>query len=154
MLTEEIKHEIEAEAERFERKQAACIEALRIVQMHRRWVDDESVRDIASVLDMSPDEVDSVATFYNLIYRHPVGRHVIRVCASVSCWLLGYERLLDHLIQRLGIAVGETTADGRFTLLLNQCLGACDHAPALMIDQDQYQDLDVANVEAVLEHYQ
>jgi NADH-quinone oxidoreductase subunit E len=153
MLTDEIRREIEAEAHLYEQSRGACIDALRIVQRHRRWVDDESIRDIADVLDMTPDEVDSVATFYNLIHRRPVGRHVIRVCSSVSCWIMGYDGLKSHLCKHLGIAMGETSSDGRFTLLPHQCLGACDHAPAVMIDDDLYGDLEPANVATTLEKY-
>ena len=153
MLTEEMKHEIETEAGLYAQRQAAAIEALKIVQRQNRWVDDASVREIADLLNMSPDEVDSVATFYNLILRRPVGRHVIRVCSSVSCWVMGYEGLREHLRTKWGIALGETTKDDRFTLIPNQCLGACDHAPTLMIDDDLYQDLTPETIDAVLEKY-
>ncbi|MBI5091210.1 MAG: NADH-quinone oxidoreductase subunit NuoE [Candidatus Hydrogenedentes bacterium] len=154
MLTDEMKHEIEAEAGLYEQRQAAAIEALKIVQRHRGWVDDASVGDIAAVLNMTPDEVDSVATFYNLIYRRPVGRHVIRVCSSVSCYVMGYASLREHLRARWGIALGETTKDGRFTLIPNQCLGACDHAPTLMIDDDLHHDLTPESIDAILEKYE
>jgi NADH-quinone oxidoreductase subunit E len=102
---------------------------------------------------MTPDELDSVATFYNLIFRKPVGRHVILVCDSVSCWIMGYERLRERLTARLGIRPGDTTADGRFTLLPIVCLGTCDHAPAMMIDEDLYRDIDPAAIDAILEQY-
>ena len=102
---------------------------------------------------MTPDEVDSVATFYNLILRRPVGKHVIRICSSVSCYVMGYEGIRDYLAQRLGIKEGETTRDGRFTLIPNQCLGNCDHAPSFMINDDLYQDLDPAKIDAVLDRY-
>lgn len=153
MLTDEMKHEIEAEAALYEQRSAAAIEALKIVQRERGWVDDASIRDIAAALDMTPDEVDSVATFYNLILRRPVGRHVIRVCSSVSCWVMGYARLREHLKARWGIALGETTKDGRFTLIPNQCLGTCDHAPALMIGDDLHQDVTPETIDAILEKY-
>ena len=148
-----MKREIEAEAAHYEQRRAACIEALRIVQRHNRWVDDESVRAIAGVLDMTPDEVDSVATFYNLIHRRPVGRHVIRICTSVSCSIMGCDGLLAHLKQRFGIGPGKTSVDNRFTLIPHQCLGACDHAPTLMIDDDLYHNLSPDTIDAVLERY-
>jgi NADH-quinone oxidoreductase subunit E len=102
---------------------------------------------------MSPTDVDSVATFYNLIYRKPVGRHVISICDSVSCWIMGYEQLRKHLHERLGIGFGETTPDNRFTLLPTVCLGCCDHAPAMMIDSDLHSDLDPKKIDAQLENY-
>ncbi len=153
MLSDKIKHEIEHEAAMFERRSGACIDALRIVQRERGWVDDQSVKDVAALLEMTPDEVDSVATFYNLILRRPVGRHVIRICTSVSCWLMGLEPMLAHLEKTLGIGLGQTTADGRFTLIPNQCLGTCDHAPAFMIDDDLHRDLDPEKLDAILANY-
>ena len=134
-------------------KEAVCIDAMKIVQRHRGWVSDESIRDIAKFLNISPDDLDSVATFYNLIYRKPVGRHVIRLCNSVSCWIMGYERLRERLCQRLRVQMGETTADERFTLLPIVCLGTCEHAPALMIDDDVHRDLSPDSAEKVLESY-
>ena len=153
MLSPEERKEIEAELSRYPTKQAVCIDALKIVQRHRGWVSDESIRDIAELLEMSRDDLDSVATFYNLIYRKPVGRHVILLCNSVSCWILGYERLRQRLGERLGIQLGETTPDGRFTLLPIVCLGTCDHAPALMIDNDLHRDLTPESVDRILEKY-
>ena len=126
---------------------------MKIVQRHRGWVSDESLRDIAELLGMSPADLDGVATFYNLIFRKPVGRHVIMVCDSVSCWIMGYDRIREHLSERLGIEFGETTADNRFTLLPIVCLGACDHAPAMMVDADLHSDLDPQKIDGILEKY-
>jgi NADH-quinone oxidoreductase subunit E len=126
---------------------------MKIVQRYRGWLSDESIREIAEFLGMSPDDLDSVATFYNLIYRKPVGRHVILLCNSVSCWIMGYDRLRERLCRRLGIQLGETTADGRFTLLPIVCLGTCDHAPALLLDNDLHRDLSPDSVEQILESY-
>lgn len=135
-------------------KKAACIEALKIVQQQRRWVSDESVEDIAAILEMSAAEVDSVATFYNLIFRQPVGRHVILLCDSISCYVMGFRELRQELSSLLQINYGQTTADQRFTLLPNACLGTCDHAPALMIDDDLYKDVTVTQLKTILEKYQ
>lgn len=154
MLTSEEKIEIEKAISLVPVKKAAGIEALKIVQEHRRWVSDESLRDIAEFMNMSPEELDSVATFYNLIFRKPVGRHVILLCDSITCWVMGYENILQHLKQRLGINYGETTADGRYTLLPNCCLGTCDRAPALMIDEDLYRDLTTDQLDEILKKYE
>lgn len=154
MLTPEERQEIQGELPRYPYKQAVCIGAMRIVQRHRGWLSDESIRDIAELLEMPAAELESVATFYNLIYRKPVGRHVILLCNSVSCWIMGYERLREHLSNRLGIQFGETSSDGRFTLLPIVCLGVCDHAPALMVDNELYRDLSLESVDQVLETYQ
>ncbi|HKS95526.1 MAG TPA: NADH-quinone oxidoreductase subunit NuoE [Terriglobia bacterium] len=153
MLTPEERQEIEAELEHYPTKQAVCIDAMLIVQKHRGWVSDESLKDLAEFLEMSVEDLDGVATFYNLIFRKPVGRHVIMVCDSVSCWIMGYERLRKRLTSRLGVKMGETTADGRFTLLPIVCLGTCDHAPAMMVDGDLHRDLDPQKVDGILEKY-
>src|SRR6185437_2164412 len=153
MLSPEERGEIEAEMPKYPNKQAVCIDAMKIVQRHRGWVSDESIREVAEFLDMSADDLESVATFYNLIYRKPVGRHVVLLCNSVSCWIMGYNRLRERLCQRLGIQLGETAADGRFTLLPIVCLGTCDHAPALLLDNDLHHDLSPDSVEQILESY-
>jgi NADH-quinone oxidoreductase subunit E len=152
-LTDEETRAIEALARRYEDKRAASIEALQHVQRHHRWISDKRLREVAALLDMAPDELDGVATFYNLIFRRPVGRHVIMLCDSVSCWIMGHDTLLAHLEARLGVRRGGTTADGRFTLLPIVCLGHCDHAPALMIDDDLHGDLEPARLDAVLDAY-
>jgi len=153
MLTEEERQEIEAELHQYARKRAVCIDALKIIQRRRGWVSDESIRDLAEFLEMTPDELDSVATFYNLIFRRPVGRRVILVCDSVSCWIMGYDRIREHLTACLGIELGETSPDGEFTMLPVACLGACDHAPTLMINDELYQDLEPQGLDRILESY-
>ncbi len=144
---------IEAELQHIAAKQSASIEALKVIQRHRGWVSDEAIKDIAGMLEMSPDELDGIATFYNMIFRKPVGRHVILVCDSISCWVMGYGKIREHLKNRLGIDLGGTTADGRFTMLPNVCLGTCDHAPAMMIDKDTYRDLSPEKVDEMLGKY-
>jgi NADH-quinone oxidoreductase subunit E len=153
MLTEVEKAEIGKELEQSPSGQAACLEALKIVQNHRRWVSDEAVAELAPLIGMTPAELDAVATFYPFIYRRCVGRHVIHLCDTVSCWIMGYETLLAHLTQRLGIAPGETTPDGRFTLLPVSCLGVCDRAPAMMIDRELHDGLTPEKIDRILEGY-
>src|SRR5687768_986458 len=153
MLTTSEKEQIEKEIRQVPVKKAACIEALKIVQDHRRWVSDEGIQDVADILEMSTEEVDSIATFYNLIFRQPVGRHIILLCDSISCYVMGYKELHQQLVQLLGIQYGQTTPDGRFTLLPNPCLGTCDHAPALMVDHDLYRDLKKEELENILAKY-
>jgi NADH-quinone oxidoreductase subunit E len=153
MLTPEERQEIEAEFARYPNKQAVSIDAMKIIQRHRGWVSDESLRDLGEVLDMTPDELDGIATFYNLVFRKPVGRHVVLICDSVSCWIMGYKKLCHAFTSRLGVDLGGTTADGRFTVLPIVCLGTCDHAPAMMVDNDLHHDLDPDKLDEVLEKY-
>lgn len=153
MLTTEEKHEIEKAISLVPVRKAAGIEALKIVQEHRRWISDESLRDVAEYMKMSTEELDSIATFYNLLFRKPVGRHIILVCDSISCWVMGYESLVAELTKRLQIKFGETTSDGRYTMLPNCCLGTCDCAPAFMIDSDLYRNVTLAQLDEILKKY-
>jgi NADH-quinone oxidoreductase subunit E len=153
MLSNTEKEEIKKEMAMYPYAQAACIDALRIVQQHRGWISDEAVRDIASELKMSSEEVDSIATFYTRIYRKPVGKNIILVCDSVSCMMMGYESIYQHISEKLSIHFGETSSDGRFTLLPISCLGDCDHAPALMINDDLYNNLTISTIDEILQKY-
>ena len=154
MLSKDEIERIKKEMVKFPVKSAASIEALKIVQDKQRWVSDESLAEIATILEMPATELENVASFYNLIFRKPVGRHVIFVCDSISCYVMGYEKILDLMTKKLGIVYGETTKDDRFTLLPIQCLGNCDHAPTIMIDNDLYSDLTEEKMEDILQKYQ
>jgi len=153
MLSEQEKNEITAEMAHCATKASASVEALNIIQQHRGWVSDEAMQDAAALLEMTPDELDAVATFYSFIFRRPVGRHVILVCDSISCWVMGYNPLLDVLKARLGISFGDTTEDKRFTLLPISCLGACDRAPAMMVANDLYGPVTAEIMEEILGKY-
>ncbi len=133
--------EIEHEIALVPRRDGAAIDAMLVVQKHRGWVSDESLKAIANLLEMSAEELEGIATFYNLIFRKPVGEKVILLCDSVSCWLRGYEDVKKRLSETLGIEYGETTADGRFTLLPVPCLGACDRAPVMMVGDELHTHL-------------
>ena len=139
MLSDREHGEIEHALEQYPDRRAGSVEALRIVQRHRGWISDEALRDIGAFLHMTTDELDAVATFYNLIFRKPVGRHVMFVCNSISCWIAGSDDLIKETESRLALKLGETSADGRLTVLPIVCLGACDRAPAIMIDDELHQ---------------
>ena len=153
MLSEEEKTEILKETKLYPYPSAACIDALKIVQQSRGWVSDEAVKEIAQFLEMSNEDVDGVATFYSRIYRKPVGRNVILLCDGVSCMIMGYESILEHISKKLDIGFGQTTPDKRYTLLPISCLGDCDHAPAMMINNDHYNKLTMDKVDEILEKY-
>ena|ERR1700722_2509463 len=149
-LTEEERAAIMMLAWSHETKRSACIEALKYVQKHYRWVSDHHLGEVAALLDMSRAELDGVATFYNLIFRRPVGAHVIFLCDSISCWIMGRDAVCAHFWQRLGIGPGETTEDGMYTLLPIVCLGHCDHAPAMLLDDTLHGDVDIARIDKLL----
>jgi NADH-quinone oxidoreductase subunit E len=130
-------------------RDAVAIDALKIVQSYRGWVSDESLKAIAKYLGMSAAELDSIATFYNLIFRRPVGEKVILLCNSVTCWIKGYDAIKEKISQYLNIDLGETTTDNKYTLLPVTCLGACDKAPVMMVGDDLHENIDVENVNQI-----
>jgi NADH-quinone oxidoreductase subunit E len=154
MLNQQEKEEIQREIGLYPYAQAACIDALKIVQHHRGWISDEAIDDIAAELNMPAEEVDSIATFYTRIYRRPVGRNIILICDNISCMIMGYESVYKHISEKLSIGFGETTPDGRFTLLPISCLGDCDHAPSLMINDDLHNNIMIGKIDEILEKYQ
>lgn len=152
-LSAEETAEIEAEIDHLPDRSSAAIDALLIVQKHRGWISDESLYAIAKLLDMSPEDLEGVATFYNLIYRRPVGCHVVMMCDSVSCYVMGADELAKQVQTVLGVKFGETTPDNRFTLLPIVCLGACDKAPVMMIDQDLIENVSSERLEEIFGAY-
>ncbi len=153
MLSDTERQNIDRELSHYADPRAGCVEAMKIVQRERGWLSDAALADISERLGMSREELDSIATFYNLLFRKPVGRHVVLMCDSASCWILGYEKLLEHLRSRYGVGFGDTTADNRFTLLPSQCLGACDGGPAMVVDDDLHRDLTPERIDGILERY-
>jgi NADH-quinone oxidoreductase subunit E len=153
MLTQEERRMILEEGSHYPQRRACLPEALKIAQRRKGWLDEHDIRDVACLLEMTPEEVDALATFYSLIFRRPVGRHVILLCDGVSCHVTGSDLLRGHLRNRLGAGWGQTTADGRFTLLPCACLGLCEQAPAMMIDQDVHGNLAPQMVDQILAKY-
>ena len=153
MLTDDERAAIEATMHHYPHREAAAAGAMRIVQRSRGYLSDEALADIGDLLGMTVDELDSRATFFNMLFRRPVGRHVILLCDSDCCYVMGYEQMREHLSARLGIEFGETTSDGRFTLLPIVCLAQCDHAPAMQIDDDFHGDLTPERIDQILAGY-
>lgn len=144
---------IRHEMTHYENPRAACIGALKAVQEARGWVPDEAIAAIAAVLGITAADVEGVATFYSMIFRHPVGRHVIKICDSISCYLTGADEVVSAVRNATGLDWGQTGADGRFTLLPVCCLGNCDKAPTLMIDDDTWGPVEPSEIPELLERY-
>lgn len=144
---------IQHEMHHYEDPRAASIEALKIVQQECGWVPDGAIYAIAEVLAIPASDVEGVATFYSQIFRQPVGRHIIRYCDSVVCFINGYQTIQQALEDKLGIRPGQTTADNRFTLLPVCCLGNCDKGPSMMIDDDTHSHLNADKIDELLEQY-
>ena len=152
-LTDDEAREIEHEMHHYPDTRAASIGALKIVQKHRGWVPDGAIPVVAKKIGTDAADLEGVATFYSLIFRQPVGRHVITVCDSISCHLTGYDELKSGLEKKLGVRLGQTTADQKFTLLPICCLGACDHGPVMMIDEDTHRDVSPDQLDTILGAY-
>lgn len=150
MLSDKEKTELEKEVEGYVHRHAAKVSVLNKLQEWRGWISDETLRDAAEFLGVSPSELDSVATFYNLIFRRQVGETVIHLCDSATCWMMGEPELRQELETQLGIRVGETTADNRFTLLPIVCLGNCDQAPTMLMGKKLCHRVTPAQVKALL----
>lgn len=153
ILTKEEITEIIIEKNNYENSKAASIGALKIIQKYRGWVSDHIINDLANIIGITPTELDSIATFYNLIYRQPVGTNIILLCDSITCYVHGYEIIYKKLKHLLGVSMGETTKDKRFTLLPVCCLGNCDKAPNMMINNEIYYNLIKKNISNILELY-
>jgi len=151
MLSEATKREIEAVRRQFsEHPRSALLPALRAAQRQYRYLTSETIEELAALLDVSPNALYTLATFYGLLYLEPVGRFVIQVCDSLSCYLLGGEGLREFLEGRLGIKAGQTTPDGLFTLRAVPCLASCGTAPVMMVNEDYYENMTKEKIEALL----
>ncbi|MHA1113630.1 MAG: NADH-quinone oxidoreductase subunit NuoE [Alphaproteobacteria bacterium] len=115
------------------------------------WLPLAAMKHVAEMLEMAPIRVYEVATFYSMYNLEPVGRHHVRVCTTTPCWLRGSDEVVGACKRKLGIGLGETTADGEFTLDEVECLGACVNAPMVQIGDDYYEDLDGPRTEALLD---
>mgnify|MGYP001366727154 FL=1 len=152
LSTEEI-NEIEHEITLYADKKAVGLEALKIVQKHQGWVSDESLLAISQYLDISGSDLEGVATFFNLIFRRPVGENVILLCNSVSCWIMGCDEIKDYIKENLGIDFGETSKDGEFTFLPVPCLGDCDRAPSMMVGENLHRNLTLDKIDEIIQQY-
>jgi NADH-quinone oxidoreductase subunit E len=138
MIPESLRSELQARIASAVTNREAAVDVLKCLQAHYGWLTDEAMEEAADLLCLTPLQLDELATFYEMLYRRQVGKRVIHVCDSISCWAMGGESLMAHLARQLGIAPGETTSDGMFTLLPCCCLGNCGEAPTLMIGDTLY----------------
>ena len=142
-----------AKAAAIEHPHELIVDALRAIQDHCGWVPDAGVDLVAELLGVLPVEVEEIATFYDKIFRRPVGKRVIHLCDSICCWANGGEAIATHLQATLGIGFGETTSDGIFTLLPTCCLGACGDAPAMMVGLTTHGRLTTEKIDTILAGY-
>jgi NADH-quinone oxidoreductase subunit E len=141
MLPDPLRQELQAHIASAVTPREAAVGTMKRLQAHYGWLSDEAVEEAGELLGLSPLQVEELATFYEMLYRRPVGKKVIHCCDSISCWVMGGETLLQHIAGLLEISVGQTTSDGVFTLLPCCCLGNCGQAPTMMINDTLYGDL-------------
>lgn len=148
------KEEIEALAARYPRRRSLMLPALWMAQRaNGGWLSDAAMREVAEVVGVTPAEVYEVVSFYSMFQRQAVGRHLIWLCDTLSCAICGAFEVSEYLQKKLGIKVGETTADGRFTLQYAECIGACSEAPAMLVDEDLHGNLTPERIDSILEQY-
>ncbi len=152
MLPAELKESLTQQITSVDHPRELVVDVMFAIQDQFGFLSDEAVEEVAQLLNMSPLEVEELATFYTFIYREPVGKYVIHVCDSVVCWMDGYESIRDHLRSKLGIEMGETTSDGLFTLLPVCCIGYCDRSPAILINKKVYGPLTPEKLDEILEN--
>lgn len=136
---------------RYPKKEAALLPVLHAAQREFGYIDKDTEKMVAGLLDIKPIQVREVVTFYTMYNRRPIGKYHIQVCSNLSCSLLGAESLLDFLLKKLNIGLGETTEDKKFTVSTVECLGACEQAPCMMVNFDYYGGLDEAKIEKILD---
>ena len=149
-FSEAAERELQEVVARYPDKRSAMLPALAIVQREQGYLTPEAYEWVAAALDTTPTWVASVASFYTMLRKEPVGRYLIQVCTNLICSLLGARPLVEYLQEKLGIKVGETTADGLFTLITVECLGSCSTAPVMQINDTYYERLTCERVDEVL----
>lgn len=151
MLSEKAKDEIRRIAQQYPQRSSAIMPALYVAQREcGGWIPPEAMQDVAEVLQVPPVDVGAVATFYTMFEKRPPGRYLIHVCTNLSCLLCGAEDLLGYLQEKLGIRPGETTPDGKFTLLEQECLGACTHAPVIQVNYRFHENMTREKIDQLL----
>ncbi len=153
ILSEDTKEKIRSAALKYPDSRSAVLPALHIIQSKAGFVSEDAMRGIAAELNVPEPDVYGIATFYSLIRRQRVGRHVISICRNLTCTLMGAEPLIAHLGKRLGVNEGEVSADGAFTYQQVECIGRCDGAPAMLVDDEYYGELTPEKIDVILERF-
>ena len=151
MLPRELHETLERKIANVDHPRELAVDIMFALQNYYGHLSDEALEEGARLLGLTTLELEELATFYDFIYREPVGKYIIHICDGIVCWMNGYRAILDHLCQRLGIRVGETTPDGMFTILPTACIGYCDLSPAVLINRRAYGPLTPEKLDRILE---
>jgi len=153
MLPEELLEDLQKKIAEAEHARELVVDVMFALQNYYGYLTDEALEEGARLLRMTPLELEELATFYDFIYREPVGKFVIHICDGVVCWMNGYGSVINYLSEKLGIKPGDTTKDGLFTLLPTACLGYCDLSPAMLINGRAYGPLTPEKIDDILERF-
>jgi NADH-quinone oxidoreductase E subunit len=149
-LTEQTRQEISAALGRYPERRTAVLDALRAAQKQEGHLGAETLREVAEIIDIDPNALFTLVTFYDLFYDQPVGKNVIHICRSISCYLAGADSLIEYLSEKLGVPVGGTTADGKFTLQTGECLASCGTGPVMLVNDRYYENLTKERLDRIL----
>jgi len=153
MLNERVVIEINRIKSKYHDAQSSLLPALYVVQREYGWLSPDAVAAVGDVLNVPRTTVKGVATFYSMFRHKPMGRHLIQLCTNVACMIMGAERLVDILKTRYGLEPNSSMDDGRFSLVVMECIGACATAPAMLVDTDFYDNLTEERIVDILENY-
>lgn len=151
MLPEALREKLKKEVSEAEKPKERAVDVMYVLQRHYGYMSDEAIHEAAEILGMTPLELEELATFYDFIYREPIGKYVIHVCDSVICWMFHENSVFRYLREKLGIQPGETTPDGLFTVLPTACIGYCQDAPAMLINGQFYGPLTPERIDEILD---
>jgi len=151
-FSDKVKKQVQDILAHYPEKKAALLPVLHVAQQEFGFIDEDTERMVATLLEIKPVQVREVVTFYTMYNRKPVGKYHIQVCSNLSCSLLGSASLLDFLLKKLNIGLGETTKDKKYTVSTVECLGACEQAPCMMVNFDYYGDLDEEKIDKILDN--
>jgi len=142
---------IEKILSRYPTRQAALLPILWVAQETWGWISKEAAEEVARIVQVSPAHVDGVLTFYTMYNLRPVGKNLLQICTSISCHLAGADRLIERCRERLGVGLGETSPDGKFTVIEVECIAGCDKAPSLMVNDTYHEPVDEKVLDALLD---
>ena len=150
-LSEQTRTAIEQALDTYPQRRTAVLDALRLAQNEKGFLGQETLYEVAELMDLDPNALFTLVTFYDLLHDKPVGRYDIMACKNISCYLRGADDLIEHVSKKLGVGLGDTTPDGIFTLRTMECLASCDTAPVMLINETYYENLTIDKVDRILD---
>ncbi len=154
MLSEATRNRIVELIDRYPHRRSALLPSLYLVQDEAGYVSEESMAEVGDLLRLTPADVKSVASYYTMFFKKPIGRHTIDICTNLSCKARGCDKVVAYVLKKLDVEIGNSTTDGRFYVQAVECLGQCERAPMLEIDLEPFGPLDTPeSIDAVLERF-